>query len=77
MRTGKETGTKHAVRRSVNYLFIYLFIYLFNLFIFNNLSKVDKFAKIQYTYIHKNSHANWLIKVNYPILQKKKKKNLV
>ena len=52
-----------------------LFIYLFNLFIyfylFNNLFKVDKFTKIQYTYIHKSSQTNWLIKVNYPILQKK------
>ena len=44
----------------------YLFIYLFN-----NLFKVDKFTKIQYTYIHKSSQTNWLIKVNYPILQKK------
>ena len=52
-----------------------LFIYSFNLFIyfylFNNLFKVDKFTKIQYTYIHKSSQTNWLIKVNYPILQKK------
>ena len=44
----------------------YLFIYLFN-----NLFKVDKFTKIQYTYKHKSSQTNWLIKVNYPILQKK------
>ena len=44
----------------------YLFIYLFN-----NLFKVDKFTKIQYTYIHENSQANWQIKVNYPILQKR------
>ena len=36
-----------------------------------NLFKVDKFAKIQYTYIHKSSQTNWLIRVNYPILQKK------
>ena len=59
------------------YLFIYLFFYLFILFIylfiylFNNLFKVYKFTKIQYTYIHKKSQTNWLIKVNYPILQKK------
>ena len=45
-----------------------LFIYLFN-----NLLKVDKFTKIQYTYIHKSSQTNWLIKVNYSILQKNKK----
>ena len=45
-----------------------------NLFIyfFNNLFKVDKFTKMQYTYIHKSSQTNWLIKVNYPILQKNK-----
>ena len=42
-----------------------LFIYLFN-----NLFKVDKFTIIQYTYIHKYSQTNSLIKVNYPILQK-------
>ena len=41
------------------------------IYLFNNLFKVDKFTKIQYTYIHKHSHTNWLIKVNYPILQKK------
>ena len=64
------------------YLFIYLFFYLFILFIylfiylFNNLFKVYKFAKIQYTYIHKKSQTNWLIKVNYPILQKKKSSDL-
>ena len=46
-----------------------LFIYLFN-----NLFKVDKITKIQYTYIYKSSQTNWLIKLNYPILQKKKKK---
>ena len=28
---------------------------------------------MQYTYIHKSSQANLLIKVNYPILQKKNK----
>ena len=39
---------------------------------FHNLFKVDKFTKIQYTYIHKNSQANWLIKVSYPILQKRR-----
>ena len=50
----------------VTRMFIYLFIYLFN-----NLFEVDKFTKIQYTYIHKSSQTNWLIKVNYPILQKK------
>ena len=49
-----------------NLLWLYLFTYLFN-----NLFKVDKFTKIQYTYIHKSSQTNWLIKVNYPILQKK------
>ena len=47
--------------------------YLFNLF--NNLLKVDKFTKIQYTYIHEGSQTNWLLKVNYPILPKKKKKS--
>ena len=41
---------------------------------FNNLFKVDKFTKIQYIYIHKSSQTNWLIKVNYPILPKKNKK---
>ena len=46
---------------------IYLLIYLY---LFNNLFKVDKFTKIQYTYIHKSSQTNWLIKVTYPILQK-------
>ena len=25
---------------------------------------------MQYTYIHKSSQTNWLIKVNYPIIQK-------
>ena len=50
----------------------YLFIYLFN-----NLFKVDKFAKIQYTYIHKNSQTNWLIKFNYPILLKKSSNLLI
>ena len=33
--------------------------------------KVDKFTKMQYTYIHRSSQANCLIRVNYPILQKK------
>ena len=47
--------------------------YLFNLF--NNLLKVDKFTKIQYTYIDEGSQTNWLLKVNYPILQKKKIKS--
>ena len=50
---------------------VYLFI------LFNNLFKVDKFTKIQYTYIHKNSQTNWLIKVNYPILQKKSSNLLI
>ena len=40
------------------------------IYFFNNLFKVDKFTKMQYTYIHKSSQTNWLIKVNYPILQK-------
>ena len=44
------------------HLFIYLFIYLF---------KVDKFTKMQYTYIHKSSQTDWLIKINYPIFKKK------
>ena len=56
----------YVIRMSLVCLFIYLFIYLFN-----NLFEVDKFTKIQYTYIHKSSQTNWLIKVNYPILQKK------
>ena len=53
------------MRNGLSRLFIYLF---------NNLFKVDKFTKRQYIYIHKSSQTNWLIKVNYPILQKKKKK---
>ena len=53
------------------YLFIYLFIFIYFIYLFNNLFKVYKFTKIQYTYIHKKSQTNWLIKVNYPILQKK------
>ena len=48
-------------------LFTYLFIYLFIYYLF----KVDKLTKAQYTYIHKNSQTNWLIKCNYPVLQKK------
>ena len=47
---------------TVNDEFIYLFIYLF---------KVDKFTRIQHTYIHKNTQTNWLIKVIYSILQTK------
>ena len=31
------------------------------------LHEVDKFTKIQYTYIHKSTQTNWLIKVNCPI----------
>ena len=46
-----------------------VFIYLF--YLFNNLFNVGKFTKIQYTYIHKSSQKNWLIKVNYRILEKK------
>ena len=34
------------------------------IYLFNNLFKVDKFTIIQYTYIHKHSQTNWLIKVN-------------
>ena len=30
---------------------------------------------MQYTYIHKSSQTNWLINVNYPILQKSFDKN--
>ena len=45
--------------------------FLFVFILFNNSFKVDKFTKIQYSYIHKNRQTNWLIKVNYPILQKK------
>ena len=30
-----------------------------------------------YTYIHKSSHTNWLIKINYPILQKKSSNLLI
>ena len=52
------------------YLFIYLFVYLF-IYLFNNLFKGDKFTKIQYTCINKSSQTNWLVKVNYPILQKR------
>ena len=59
-----ETVIPTSFQRGI--LFIYLFIYLFN-----NLFKVDKITKIQYAYMHKSSQANWLIKVNYPILQKK------
>ena len=47
------------------------------IYFFNNLFKVDKFTKMQYTYIHKSSQTNWLIKVNYPILQKKSSNLLV
>ena len=43
-------------------------------YLFNNLFEVHKFTKIQYTYIHKNNQANWLILVNYAILQKEKEK---
>ena len=69
MRTGTGACQGKKCSFSVGRSFIYLF---------NNLFKVDKFTKIQYTYIHKSSQTNWLIKVNYPILQKKKKKkNLV
>ena len=28
-------------------------------------------------YIHKNDHTHWLIKVNYPILQKKQQTNMI
>ena len=42
-----------------------------------HLFKVDKFIKMQYTHIHKSSQTNWLIKVNHPILQKKKSSNLL
>ena len=55
----------YVIRMSLVCLFIYLFIYLIN-----NLFEVDKFTKIQYAYTHKSSQTNWLIKVNYPILQK-------
>ena len=54
---------------SVCHLYVYLFIYLF-IYLINNLFEVDKFTKIQYAYTHKSSQTNWLIKVNYPILQK-------
>ena len=47
--------------------------FIYFIYLFNNLFKVDKFTKIQYIYIYKSSQTNWLIKVNYPILQKKKK----
>ena len=56
----------------VTRMFIYLFIYLFN-----NLFEVDKFTKIQYTYIHKSSQTNWLIKVNYPVLQENSSNRLI
>ena len=42
-----------------------------------HLFKVDKFIKMQYTHIHKSSQTNWLIKVNYPILQKKSSNFLI
>ena len=44
---------------------------LFISYLFNNLFEVDKITKIQYSYIYKSSQTNWVIKVNYPILQKK------
>ena len=50
-------------------ILLFFFIYLLN-----NLLKAETFTKMQYTYTHKTSHKIWLIKVNYPILQKKKKK---
>ena len=50
---------------------IYINFWCVYSYLFNNLFKADKFTKIQYTYIHKSSQTNWLIKVNYPILQKK------
>ena len=31
------------------------------IYLFNNVFKVDKITKIQYTYIHKSSQTNWLI----------------
>ena len=34
--------------------------------VYLNLTNLQKYA-----YIHKSSQTNWLIKVNYPILQKK------
>ena len=48
----------------------------FLFYLFNDLFKVNKFTKIQYTCIH-NSQTNWLIKVNYPILQKKSSNLLI
>ena len=56
-----------ALCHKPHFISFYLFIFLF---IFDNLFKVDKFTKILYTYIHKSSQKNWLIKVNYPIIQK-------
>ena len=47
------------------------------LILFHNLFKVEKITKIQYTYIQKSSQTNWLIKVNYPILQKKSNNLLI
>ena len=46
------------------------FLFILFIYLFNNLFKVDKFTKIQHTYIHQSSQTNWLIKVDYPILQK-------
>ena len=65
------------------YLFIYLLIDLFiylliHLFIYLAIYlKLTNFTKVQYMYIHKNSQTNWLIKVNYPILQKKSNSLLI
>ena len=62
----RKIGNLGKVSFNLNFYSSFLFIYLFN-----NSFKVGKVTKIQHTYIHKSSQANWLIKVNYPILQKK------
>ena len=53
--------SEHYHTNSLVYLLIYLMIYL----------KVAKLQKSVYIYIHKSGQTNWLIKVNYPILQNK------
>ena len=54
---------RHCDRQKASLNGYHLFIYLIIYFKLTNLQKYS-------TYIHKNSQTNWLIKVNYPILQK-------
>ena len=67
--TSKLQSLDACMKKHFNLFFYFFFIYLLN-----NLLKAETFTKMQYTYTHKTSHKIWLIKVNYPILQKKKKK---